>query len=232
VGREDIFKATIGIERVHETSNDNGVRVVNFATSKSLVVKSTMIPHHKIQIYICTSPDGKKHNQINHVLVDRRRQSSILDVRSYRGADCDTDHYLVTAKLRERLSVIKRVAQKFDMHRLDLRKLNDAEVKEQYQVKITNRFAALENCDDTVDMNKAWENIRENIKASAKESLGHYELQQRKSWFDDECSKLIDRRKQAKLQWLQNPSQVNGDNMDNVRREASRTFRTKKREYL
>jgi hypothetical protein len=45
-------------------------------------------------------------------------------------------------------------------------------------------------------------------------------------------SKLIDRRKKAKLQWLQNPSQVNGDNMDNVRREASRIFRTKKREYL
>jgi hypothetical protein len=44
--------------------------------------------------------------------------------------------------------------------------------------------------------------------------------------------KLIDRKKQAKLQWLQNPSQVNGDNMDNIRREASRTFRTKKREYL
>jgi hypothetical protein len=43
---------------------------------------------------------------------------------------------------------------------------------------------------------------------------------------------LIDRRKQAKLQWLQNPSQVNGDNMDNVRREASRNFRTKKPEYL
>jgi hypothetical protein len=34
------------------------------------------------------------------------------------------------------------------------------------------------------------------------------------------------------LQWLQNPSQVNGDNMDNVRHEASRTFRTKQREYL
>jgi hypothetical protein len=81
-------------------------------------------------------------------------------------------------------------------------------------------------------MNRAWENIRENLKSSAKESLGHYELQQHKPWFDDECSKLTDRRKQAKLQWLQNLSQVNGDNMDNVRREASRTFRTKKREYL
>jgi hypothetical protein len=90
----------------------------------------------------------------------------------------------------------------------------------------------LENFDDNVDMNRAWENIRENIKTSAEESLGHYELQQRKPWFYDECSKLIDRRKQAKLQWLQNPSQVNGDNMDNVRCEASRTFKTKKMEYL
>jgi hypothetical protein len=138
----------------------------------------------------------------------------------------------VAAKLREWLSVIKRVAQKFDMQRFYLRKLNDAEVKEQYQVKITNRFAVLENCDDNVDMNTAWENIRENIKTSAKDSLGHYELQQHKPWFDYECSKLIDRRKQAKLQWLQNPSQEKGDNMNNVRREASRTFRTKKMEYL
>jgi hypothetical protein len=115
VGREDIFKPTIGNESLHETINDNGVRVVNFATSKNLVVKSTMFPHRKIHKYYWTSPDGKTHNQIDHVLVDRRRQSRILDVRSLRGADCDTDHYLVAAKLRERLSVIKRVAQKFDM---------------------------------------------------------------------------------------------------------------------
>jgi hypothetical protein len=116
-----------------------------------------------------------------------------------------------------------------DIQRFDLRKLNYAEVKEQYQIKITKRFAALENFDDTVDVNRAWENIRENTKTSANESLGHYELQQHKPWFDYECSKFIDRRKQAKLQWLQNPSQASGDNMDNVRREASRTFRTKKK---
>jgi hypothetical protein len=61
------------------------------------------------------------------------------------------DHYLVAAKFRNRLSS-KRVAQKFDMQKFDLRKLNDAEVKEQYQDKITNRSAALENFDDNVDM--------------------------------------------------------------------------------
>jgi hypothetical protein len=118
------------------------------------------------------------------------------------------------------------------MQRFDLRKLNDAEVKEQYQVKIANRFATLENCDDNVHMNTAWKNIRENIKTSAKESLGHYELQQHKPWFDDECSKLIDRRKRAKLQWLQNQSQVNRDDMDNVRLKLVELSGPKKREYL
>jgi hypothetical protein len=45
VGGEDNFKLTIGNESLHEISNDNGVRVVNFATSKNLIVNSTMFPH-------------------------------------------------------------------------------------------------------------------------------------------------------------------------------------------
>jgi hypothetical protein len=42
VGREDSFKLTIGNKSLHEISNDNGVRLVNFATSKNLTIKSTM----------------------------------------------------------------------------------------------------------------------------------------------------------------------------------------------
>jgi 5-methylcytosine-specific restriction endonuclease McrBC GTP-binding regulatory subunit McrB len=74
--------------------------------------------------------------------------------------------------------------------------------------------------------------IRENIKISAKESPGYYELRKHKPWFDEGCSKLLDQRKQAKLQWLQDASEVNGDNLNNLIREASRHFRNKKREYL
>src|SRR5215469_10555889 len=140
VGRENIFKPTIGNESLDQDSNDNGVRIVNFATSKNLVVKSTMFPHRNIHKYTWTSPDGKTHNQIDHILIDRRRQSSILDVRSFRGAECDSDHYLVVAKLRERLAVRKQAAQKFDGERFNLRKLNEMEAKNKYQIEITNRF--------------------------------------------------------------------------------------------
>jgi hypothetical protein len=52
--------------------------------------------------------------------------------------------------------------------------------------------------------------LRENIKISAKESLGSYELKKNKLWFDEGCSKLLDQRKLAKLQWLQDQSEING----------------------
>jgi len=62
--RENIFKPTIGPEILHQVSNDNAVRLVNLATSKYLLVKSTMIPHRNIHKYTWTCPDGKIHKQI------------------------------------------------------------------------------------------------------------------------------------------------------------------------
>jgi hypothetical protein len=72
-----------------------------------------MFPHGNTHKYTWTSPDGKTHNQIDHILVDGRRRSNILDVQSYRAADCDTDHYLVVAKVRERLAVNKQRSHRF-----------------------------------------------------------------------------------------------------------------------
>jgi hypothetical protein len=80
VGREDIFKPTLGNESFHEISVDN--RVVNFATSKNLIVKSMMFSHRNIHKFTWTTPDGKVHNQIDHILIGRRRHSNILVVHS------------------------------------------------------------------------------------------------------------------------------------------------------
>ena len=72
----------------------------------------------------------------------------------------------------------------------------------------------------------------ENIKTSATESLGMHEMKQHKQWFDEECLGILDQRKQAKMKWIQDPSQSKADNLNNVRRDASRHFRNKKKAYL
>jgi exonuclease III len=107
VGREDIFKLTIGNESLHEISNDNVVGLVNFVTCNNLTVESTMLPHRNIHKYTWMSSNGKIHNQIDHILVDGRRHSNVLDVRSFRAADCDSDLYLVVAKVKQRLAMNK-----------------------------------------------------------------------------------------------------------------------------
>jgi hypothetical protein len=171
VGRKGILKPTVGNESLHEISNDNGVRLVNFATSENLRVKSTMFSHSNIHKYTWTSPDGKTHNQIDHILVDRRRHSNALGARLFRPADCGSDHHLVVAKVRERLAVNKQRSLRFHMEWFNLKKLNQIEGKEQYRVEVSNRFAAVEDLDTEVEINTAWKTIRENIKISAKESL-------------------------------------------------------------
>ena len=98
----------------------------------------------------------------------------------------------MVAKVRERLAVSKQAAQKPDGERFNLRKLRDLEVKKQYQIEITNRFAALGNINDEENKNRAWENIKENIKTSAKESLRLHDLKQHKLWFDEECLHFLD----------------------------------------
>jgi hypothetical protein len=64
VGSDDIFKSTFRTECIHKISNDNGVTVANFATSKSLTVEGTMFTHCNIHKYTGMFPDGKPHNQI------------------------------------------------------------------------------------------------------------------------------------------------------------------------
>jgi hypothetical protein len=90
-----------------------------------------MFPHQNVHKYTCTFPDGKIHNQIDHIFIDRTEHSSILDVQSFRGANCVIDHYLVTEKVTENRLVRKQAAQKFDVERFDLKQISELEVTKQ-----------------------------------------------------------------------------------------------------
>jgi hypothetical protein len=81
------------------------------------------LPHHNIHTLNWTSPDGKSHNWINLIPIDRRQHSNVLDVRPFMAADCDTDHFLVVAEVRDRLAVNKQRSHRFHMERFNEKKI-------------------------------------------------------------------------------------------------------------
>jgi hypothetical protein len=93
---------------LHLKINNNGQRVIDFAISKSMIIASTRFPHKEIHKITWTSPDGNTSNQIDYVLIETRKASNILDIRSYRGANCYSDHYLVGIKYRGRITRINK----------------------------------------------------------------------------------------------------------------------------
>jgi endonuclease/exonuclease/phosphatase family metal-dependent hydrolase len=98
IGKEEIYKGIIGRHSLHAISNDNGERVVDFAGSKNMVISLTCFIHPDVHRQIWLSPDGLTANQIDHVLIDKRFASSIMDVRSHRGAHCNSDHFFFFLK--------------------------------------------------------------------------------------------------------------------------------------
>ena len=102
----------------------------------------------------------------------------------------------MAAKVKQRLPAGKQAAQYFYMERFNLRNLRELEVRKKYQIKISNWFAALGILNYYEGINRAWENIKENSKTTAKGSLGLYELKQHKPWCDEECLGFLDQRNQ------------------------------------
>jgi hypothetical protein len=89
---------------------------------------------------------AKTYNQIEHILIDRKRHESVISALLFRTKNCDNDHYLAVAKFKERLPVKK--SQRFLKERLNLKKLIQEECEEKHNVEVSNSLAASQNLDD------------------------------------------------------------------------------------
>ena len=113
--------------------------------------------------------DGQTRNRIEHVLIDKRRYTDVLDVISYRDVDCNSDHYPVMAKIRGRLALVKNSA-KIGPKTFNTKRLKEECNRERYMEEVANRISALEEMTDETDITeicKRWEGIQSAIWESA-----------------------------------------------------------------
>jgi exonuclease III len=229
IGKEAIFRPIIGSHSLHETTNDNGLRLIDFACGNGLVVKSTMFPHKDIYKGTWVSPDGRHVNQIDHILVSARFKNCIQDVRTMRRADGDSDHYLVKGKIKIK---IKKVTHKkaTTVEKYDTDILNNVNTCERFKHQMSEKIKGIDiGINDSIDTK--WKKIKDTIKRVTESEVGKFKAA-KKPWFNDVCEVALNLRKEARSQWLNDQHNRRKEIMYKERQKnASKVFRNEKRKY-
>ncbi|XP_043065425.1 uncharacterized protein LOC122320881 [Drosophila ficusphila] len=229
VGREDIFGATVGRFSLHETTSSNGLRLIGFAAAHNMVVRSTGFRHLDIHKATWLSPDRLTRNQIDHVVIDARHASSVLDVRSCRGPNIDSDHYLVAAKIRTRLCVAK-VARRGLLRRLDIGKLQSQQIRDAFSTQVSGLLSRTTPTPE--DISDQWALISHSLRTSAEEVIRFQRPPTRNPWYDQECRDATAAKDVAYRRTLQaGATRAVVEVYSLRRRDEKRLFERKKREH-
>ena len=172
--------------------NDNGTRMLSFATSNRFVVCNTFFGHKRRHRETFISNDHKTVKRLDYLLVNRSYKSSVEDVKVNFAADVLSDHKLVLCKLRLHLKVQRSKRPK---PRLDLDHLRDSTILNQYNVSTANRFANLP-CENDLDVDERWENVKSCIVDAASEVLPK-KRPKRHPWISDTTLQLRDQKLKA-----------------------------------
>ena len=231
------WKECMGVHGMGEM-NDNGIRLASFCLANELMIGGTLFEHRNIHKYTWRSPCGKYLNQIDHCAINKQFKSSLLDVRTRRGADIGSDHQLVIATLRLKLKAKKpktSLPPKYNSEKLR----QQSNAKENFIFECRNRFAVLDMLSDEEEMdvnahNKEIENI---FQETANSTLGRENGHLRKKWMSDETWSLIKQRKNAKLKYesLDNDSPhmiICMTEYKSLNSEVKRSCRSDKRKFI
>ena len=227
-----------GLETVMGTNgtgvmNENGEKFTDFCHAHNLVIGGSIFPHKEIHKYTWTSPNGTTKNQIDHICVTRKFRRSLLDVRAFRGADANSDHNLVIAKLQLKLKKIRQPTNTRD--KFDIGRLKQPEVLQNFKIALRNRYQALTlERDEEESIDTSWNKLKNVYIDTSKEVLGRAK-QQNKTWITAETLNIIDERRKIKDKILETPV---GEHLNNLRdvykeldKQARRSVRRDKRKY-
>nr|XP_042904397.1 uncharacterized protein LOC122270583 [Parasteatoda tepidariorum] len=233
IGKGKEFRSIIGKFSLHDTSSDNGKRLIDFAADRNMIIPSTMFHHKKIHKMTWRSPDRITFNQIDHFLSDSRHKLDIEDVRTYRGVNLDSDHFLIIAKLRARISNFRRIRGKC-LEKFDCKQLKDEAIKLKFQNQIDSSLKeSKDNHREEDSINAKWNSLKEKIVKTGNEVVGKVKKTKRKDWFDSECYMAAEKKNEAYKKVLNKRHSRNAEiKYKEARKEEKRIHKTKKNAFL
>ena len=195
LGNKEYLQPVAGPYTICDSSNENGNMLIQSAIRNRLIVKSTMIPHNHIHLGTWRIPGSNEVNQIDHVLATSHHSSSFIDVRSCRGPNCDSDHYLVKIKMRERIAKVQKTSRRktriWDVEKLQ----KDIAQTDKYQkAKDLKLKQKMEGEKETDSAQKRWEHLEQAIKAGAEEIIWESKYKRTKNGSMKSVQHILERR--------------------------------------
>ncbi|XP_052097284.1 craniofacial development protein 2-like [Mytilus californianus] len=161
--------------------NNNGERLVEMCIMNNLIIGGTIFEHKNIHKATWVSPNGKVKNQIDHILINKKWRSSLLDVKVKRGSDVYSDHHLVIGKIRLKA---RKNKCKTPSKIIDFGKLQQPEIHQTFNIELRNRFEVLQLEENEIDINSKWQHMSEIYLKTSEDILG-YKNKERKEWISE-----------------------------------------------
>lgn len=225
IGREEVYQTVIGKFSKHEKTTENGKLLIDFSKEKELIIKSTDFQRKDIHKGTWRSPDGAHVNQIDHILVEKGQQKSIKNIRSYRGPNIDSDHFVVGMKMKLMIPVTKN--RRHQRSHKGIVRLKKQDEKETFGNKMEKE---LKDARETENIESNWESLKSAIELCSR-ACETIQVKEKKIWFDNECMKEVQNKNKARLNLLQNETDQTKAEYRRCRKACKKLIRGKKREH-
>jgi hypothetical protein len=184
IGKEAIYHPTVGKEAYHQESNENGKRLIHLTASRNMVIGTTLFPHQDTHKITWRSPDVHHSSQTDHLLIDSRHVSHLMDTRTQRCANADSYHFLLVSRIWARISNAKKFLGK-KVEKYEYEKMTLLEKQVEYKINLREHLQEFAiNSDDSLD--SRWNKITGAIHKTAEETFGKASKKQPNDWFDKE----------------------------------------------
>ena len=228
LGTEDYFRNVTGKYTLHEITNVNGEMLCQLAVLNRLEVMSTQFQHKKIHKGTWISPDQNTLTQIDHVLINSSKKDLIEDVKTLRGPNIDSDHFLIRAVIKRSLP-LKYKKKNIYMSKWNKNNMQNMSKLKEYKELLYNNLKELT---EPEDINEDWKNLQMLITESAEKTIKKQEKPMRNEWWDEECRQIIREKNEARKKMLQRNTRSNQEHYKTKRKAANKLCKDKKRKWI
>ncbi|XP_060531543.1 uncharacterized protein LOC132705128 [Cylas formicarius] len=205
--------------------NHRGDRLVQFCQEENFKITNTWFSLPPRRLYTWRSPQDNKdnivRNQIDFILINRRFGTSLKRVCTYPGADVPSDHVLLLASYKVKLSLVKRQQRK---PQLAIEKLKNEEVRTTLQQKLNDGLARLRETIGEYQVDNIWDSLKKTMNSVSQNILGYRQSVPKNKWMTEEILRLMDERRKHK--------NVNPDQYSLLNSRIRSEIRKAKRKWL